>query len=480
MTHKSESFIVTKDEKKWNLVDMETLNSFKVDKESKQIKNKTWNYGQFLKPIYDPYLLLNLLETNTYHAQCCGEIARTASGSGYTINPISIETDIDESERLKVLDTLNKISNLNEQLYRRQYDVHSIGYGAIEIIREGKSNSRFIDLKHIPSQHLRRHQDGIRIKQQIHFKSVWFYLYGQNYDSNGNPFDVKASTGEIVKYNSLSPQKRANEILWAMKYTPKSQFYGLPSIISAIPTIQGDLSRSKYNKSFFANYGVPSFAVTIAGDFKDYDKRPGDVGFDHTQTLKYKITQQLREVMENPYSAITILIPSEGEEGKVDIKLQPLTVESKEASFRLYRKDNRDEVLTAHKVPPYQIGINEPGLLGAINILESNRIYKNTVIEPLQANDEYDINLLLSNEIGLNTCRFALQEIDIHDYSSDWTIAKEMLDRAVMRPIDAQSYFGERFGLTPDIDNPHLKEYYLKGIPLKSIWKDIPTTEKFK
>lgn len=474
---KADAFIVTKDDGSWDLIGANVLDKYTTKNNtardgSKQIETLGWDYNSFHEPLYEPEQLLDLLEINTYHAKCVEDVALTSAGLGYTIGEVSEETSIDPVEKKKAENFLSGIKKLNKQLYQRQYDRGSMGYGAIEVIRTGRSNSPITNLKQIPGQHLRRHRDGIRVKQQIGNKTVWFVIYGENYDRHGRPFDVDAETGEICRYNSLAGPNRANEILWSQDYTSKTQFYGMPRIAPAIPTIEGDLSRTQYNTSFFRNYGLPAFAVLISGDFEDYDKEPGDEGYDFTKTLKYKISQQVKEVMKNPHSAMTILMPSEGEEGNVEIKLQPLSVETKEASFRLYRRDNRDEVLTAHRVPAYRIGINETGNLGGSNSKDANRIYKDSVIEPLQLDDENDINMLLRDELGIKTCKFQIIEIDIHDYTNDWKVAREMIDKAVMRPLDAQIYFGERFGIKPDTKNPYLQEYYMNGKPLDQLWEN--------
>lgn len=471
---KPDAFIVTKDDGDWDLVNAGVMDKYAIKTDvdsdgSKQIHGDGWDYNSFYEPIYDPEQLLELLELNTYHKQCCDEIAQTAGGLGFTINAVSDKVDINTTEETKINEFFSTI-RINKLLYKRQYDRRAMGYGAIEIIREGRSNSNITNLDHIPSQHLRRHRDGIRVKQQIGTKTVWFVIYGQNKDRKGKLFDVDAESGEIVQYNRLAPENRANEILWSMDYTPKSQFYGLATIVPSIPTIHGDLSRSAYNTSFFKNYGMPAFAVMVSGDFEDYDKDPNDPDYDITQTLKYKISGQIKEVMKNPHSAVTILVPSEGEEGNVEIKLQPLSVETKEASFRFYRKDNRDEILATHRVPAYRIGINEIGNFGGSNSDDANKLYKNGVIEPLQADDEDDINLLLRLEFGITTCKFAINEIDVRDLTADMTIAKEMFNMAAMRPIDIINHFGERFGLKGDEKNPYLKEYYLNGKPLDTVW----------
>ena len=69
-----------------------------------------------------------------------------------------------------------------------------------------------------------------------------------------------------------------------------------------------------------------------------------------------------------------------------------MSTDVKEASFRLFRKDNRDEVMIAHGVPGYRIGIIETGSLGGSTARESTEIYKRSVIDPRQVIIEETIN----------------------------------------------------------------------------------------
>jgi len=48
-------------------------------------------------------------------------------------------------------------------------------------------------------------------------------------------------------------------------------------------------------------------------------------------------------------------VPTMEGQGEVNIEFKPLSTEVKEASFRLFRQDNRDEILAAHGVPPYRM-----------------------------------------------------------------------------------------------------------------------------
>lgn len=474
--NKPDAFVVTKDDGSWDLIGAGVMEKYAikadVDNEgSKQLKSDGWEYGEtLLEPLYDPSQLAELLEINTFHAQCCDVVATDAGGLNWTINPVPGREGSDES-KIKAEEFIMKIRHgINKVLRKRDYDRRAMGYGAIEIIREGRSRTPPVNLVHIPSHLLRRHRDGVRVVQKVGTRTVWFVIYGANRDEKGKPYDVHADTGEKHKYNSLRPEERANELLWSMDYTPKSQYYGLAKVVPAIRAIYGDTSRADYNTAFFKNYGMPAFAVTVAGDFEDYDKVPGDPDYDVTQTLKYKISQQIKEVINNPHSAITILIPSEGEEGNVEIKLQPLSIETKEASFRMYRKDNRDEVLTAHRVPGYRIGINETGALGGSNTDEATKIYKMSVVEPLQSDNEEDINWLLRDEFDITDWQFSISEIDTRDMLEDIKIAGKLFRMAAMTPRQLIEYFGERFGLKADSKNPYLDEYYINGVPLDSLY----------
>lgn len=479
--NKADAFVVTSEDGSYDIVNADILERYsikaEVDEEgSKQLKTDGWEYDDtLLEPLYDPQQLCELLEINTYHENCVDVVARDSAGVSYDIVPVTGENE-KQINKTQITDFLDNIEpSINELLYRMNYDRRATGYGALEIIREGKSKSRPVNLSHISSYTLRRTSDGKRVKQRVGTKTVWFVIYGKNYDDEGNLCDVHADTGEFYPYNSLSRENRANELLWTMEYTTKSKYYGLPKIVGAIPAISNDISRAKYNTSFFKNYGMPSFAVLVSGDFVDYEESEfledgtRNPNYDVTKTLKWKISKQLKQAIKNPHSAVTILVPSEGEEGNVEIELKPLSVETKEASFRLFRQDNRDEVIHAHRVPPYKVGINETGSLGGTNIQEATTNYKNDVVLPIRFNNEYLINKLVKNEFNINNWKFKIIEHDSRDYSKDIAIIKELFLMAAITPRQIIENIGDRFGLTAS-DNPFLDEYYLNNVPLDSIW----------
>ena len=110
--------------------------------------------------------------------------------------------------------------------------------------------------------------------------------------------------------------------------------------------------------------------------------------------MKYRISEQIREVIKNPHSAICITIPSEGEEGNVDLKITPLSVQTEEGHFRMLRKDTRDEVLHAHHVDPSRLGIYDAGSLNGGNSDNTRASYKYGTIAPIKAEIEDLVNLI--------------------------------------------------------------------------------------
>ena len=476
----SDSFIVTvNDNDEYNVVDQLELEKYslkaRVDHDgSKQVVDEEFTHGiTVLEPRYNPYDLVKLLDLYTYHAACVDAVAVDTTGVNYTLKPVEGVEPVD-AERIRFMDVLERSKpSINTHLQRMVYDRRAIGYGALEIIRDTTSKSDIKRLKHIPAHTLRRHSD---LKRVVHLtpggKRVWFVIYGKNYDENNNPVDVHADTGAFHPYNSLAPHERANELLWTMEYAPGTDYYGRPPIISALGSIKGDISAVKYNNSFFDNYGMPKFAITVTGDFADYDVDPQDPDYDITQTLRYKIGQQIKEVIKNPHSAICITIPSEGEEGNVELKITPLSVQTEEGHFRMFRKDTRDEVLHAHHVDPSRLGIFDSGNLNGTNSDNTRNAYKYGTIAPIKSEVEDLVNRI-GDELECTSWTFSIEEVSPVDYTKDLALAEFLFGRAAMTPRELIENFGAKFGLTAPEGNPFLDEYYLNNVPLKQVWDTV-------
>lgn len=329
----------------------------------------------------------------------------------------------------------------------------------------------------------------VRILQKEGTKKRWFVLYGKNYTPDGVPFDVNCDTGEMVTYGSLKESERANEIIWGNDYSPHNIDYGSAKVIPLLKVIHGDLSRDRYNQSFFENYGMPSYAVTVTGDY-DAGPQPGDPDYVYEETFEYQIKQQLQNVVDKPYSSVILMIPSI--EGDVGVNLTPLNVGSggEEAGFRMFRADNRDEILAGHGVPPYRIGLSIEGSLGGNVSTESSVIYTTSIIQPIKKMNEDLLNNLLYTEFvhqkRINNepyilagrylnWQFKIAEIDKRDYQQDLSNALALFQMGAITPRQITETLGKPFKAYADPNNTLLDEYYVNGVPMKNLFMNDGT-----
>lgn len=462
---KSESYIVT-DQEEW--VHKSILDEYAIKTGKGLDTEKVWEYEDVVEPPAPPKALLNLLDLNTWHKASVEAVANDASGAGWTLTPKpNIENpSLEQEQRAKEFLENQKVK-INRLLYQREYDAEALGYGVLEVVREhGNREAPIKELNHYPAFTFRRCADGVRVVQRVGNYKRYFIIMGTNQDEHG-VFDVHFETGE-KHYEGLPEHLRANELLWLNRHNPESVLYGKAPITPGISSIYGDYNRSRYNIKFFENYGIPAMYVTITGDFDPGILDPTDPDYNPSNTLQARITEQLRSVIHNPHSAMVIQVPSEGEDGNVDVKLEPLSTDTKEASFRLFRKDNRDEVIAAHHVDPNRVGVTDTGKLGASNAEMTNKAYRTTTIKPLLKYNEEEITKLLNVGLGITDWEFKLITTDTDDKQVDIDKTLSLVENGLMTLNEARDLIGEEFGIARLDDNILLDEFYYHGQALRN------------
>lgn len=410
-----------------------------------------------VQPLYNPEALARVLELNPYHYRACKVKARDAAGLGYEL--VANKDNPSEQQKQDAEAFLNGIKpSLSVVLDRAQYDFEAIGYGLMETPRvKFDVKGPLQTIVHMPSHTMRAHVDGNRWCQIRNGKKRWFKRFGHD-------ADVHQDTGQEAPLGTLDPIKaRATEVVSLINYTSRSDYYGLSDVLPALGAIHGDVARRDYNIAFFDNYGVPAYAVFISGNFD-----PGDEDPVTRQTpLEKTIEDHFANIQANPHSTMILSIPTAGAgEGEVKIEMKPLSVEVKEASFRLYRKDNRDEVLSAHGVPPYRAGIAEEGSLGGTSAKESTEIYKQSIIEPRQEVLESIITMLLHDAFEITDWKFKLVRIDTTDEMHDADLQGKVFLMGGIMPIQIIRYWAKRFGsdVPKELEqHPALNAYYVHG-----------------
>ena len=427
--------------------------------ESKQLgkdafADTDYTSDSLVKPLYAPLTMAKLLEINTYHMRACRTKAEDVAGNGWKLTPLVEEPD---EEQKKIIEDFieGQEESIEETIKKLQLDKELVGYFSMEVAREfnafdGKVNM----IKHMPAHTVRIHKEGNKYCQYRNNKKTWF----RNYDYK---MDIERKTGKEVKGNGLAKDTRGNEMIWNVKYTPRSCFYGIPDITPAIGAITGDISRRDYNIAFFNNYGVPAYMVSICGDFD-----PGEVDPDTGKTkLVEQIEEKFKEVIRNPQSVMILTIPrhDQASGGEITIKVEPLSTDIKEASFRLYRVDNRNEVITAHAIPPYRMGIYETGSLAGNLGAESTEIYYTSVIKPQQEVYNNIMNHYVLPTLLITDWKWTLNSIDLEDIDKEIDRCVKLIGIASMTPNEAIEYLGDHFGLEKSEDNPAMDMHYMSG-----------------
>jgi PBSX family phage portal protein len=402
--------------------------------------------------------MAKLMEINTYHMRACRTKAEDVAGNGYRIYP-KVEKP-DEKQKEKLEEFIKKQPEPIEKTFNKlQLDKECTGYFAMEIARTFNNFDGEVDLiGHIPAHTIRIHKSGVKYCQSRNTKKVWFRDF--NYEK-----DIDSQTGQEQKAKSLKPNNRGNEVVWSVNYTPRSCFYGIPDVTPSIGAITGDVARRDYNVAFFSNFGVPAYLVSISGDFD-----PGEIDPKTGKTpLVANIEKKFQELVNNPQSVMILTIPkTETGQGEITIKVEPLSTEVKEASFRLYRNDNRDEVIASHGMPPYRMGIYETGQLAGNLGREATTIYYESIIKPRQNVFNHIMNHYILPTLGITDYVFELESIDLTEIDNDVERCIKLIASGVMTPNDAIEYLGEYFGLKVDPDNIAMTFHYINGRAIDS------------
>jgi len=397
------------------------LKKYEIPQTNQIISEVKWG-AEALPPPYDLSKLMAWLESNVTHNSCIRQKVQDSVGIGWHLEDV-LDVESPDKEKKTLAEFFNKVNESEDiiNVCKKVFlDYEACGNSYIEVVRGTASdpNSRAIKaLYHVNATFVRWVNTYDKYLQQIGAKKVYFKLFGDERVMNKN-------TG---KFESVStPEDIANELIQIKQYTPRSYWYGLPEWLPALLAMYGSMKEQEYNLDFFTNYGVPAYAVVLSGI-----------------TVKPEVEDSIKkyfetEVKANPHKTMVFGLPQGGE-----VRFEKLSVETKEASFRIYRRDNRDDILTAHHVPPYRVGIVQQGQLGGTIAGDVDRIYLDSVINPRQRDFEWLINQLIVKEaFGIMGWAFRFNDIDIDDRTKMSDIDSKYLSIGVLTPNEIRKRIG--------------------------------------
>ena len=384
-------------------------------------------YGLFdvITPPWNLYELANFYDTSFANHAAIDAKVENIVGLGYDFETaqstmLRLETAMNADqqdrarnriERARIelrswLESLNDDDSFTNTMMKFYTDVQATGNGYLEIGRTTSGEIGYVG--HIPSttMRVRRKRDGY--VQIIGNKVVYFRNFGAK---NQNP---------------VTTDPRPNEIIHFKEYSPLNTFYGIPDIMSAITSLQGDQLASQYNIDYFGNKAVPRYVVTVKGAKL-------------TEEAEDKLFRFLQTSLKGQsHRTLYIPLPGDTESNKVEFKMEPIESGIQEASFKEYRKQNRDDILIAHQVPLSKIGGGDSSNIASA--LAQDRTFKEQVARPAQKNLEKMINRIVKEKTDI--LEFKFKELTLTDEIAQSQILERYVKNQIMVPNEARQALG--------------------------------------
>ncbi len=361
---------------------------------SQQLAEAAWKQayaaGEVIEPPYNLEALASLYETNPAHKACVDAKVTNIVGLGYRFVPVGDETQAAEAN-LQLVEHLfancNPDMTFTEIMRAVWTDVECLGNGYLELTRN--SRGEIDGFYHVPAVTIRVRADHngyvqVREGRKRHFRAL------------GSEERIDEQSGLVQ-----------NELLQLYKYTPQSSYYGVPDIIPALSAMLGDKAACEYNLDFFEHNAVPRLAIIVEG-----------------ARLSEGLLNQIQHYMESEIKGQahkTLVLEAPGTDAKV--RIEPLTVNSnEEAGFIEYHRQNRDEVLMVHRVPPAKVTIIEDS--NRANATDQDKTFREQVVRPEQRRVEFRINSMIRNEMGIGDWQFRFREMDLTEALQEAEVAR--------------------------------------------------------
>jgi PBSX family phage portal protein len=385
---------------------------------------------QIVQPPFNMLYLSQLYDVSPYHHSAVNAKVANVVGLGYKFEETfkvtqKVQDVIDEPKKLDRLRTkieaakvelrdfiesLNSDDSFTENMKKVYTDLEATGNAYLEVGRTATGKIGY--LGHIPTttMRIRRHRDGF---VQVVYNRYTFF---RNFGDTETP-------------DQIGTDPQPNEVIHFKKFTPSNTYYGVPDILSAKNAVAGDEFAQRFNLDYFENKAVPRYIITVKGAKLSADSERKLLEFFQTG-LKGR-----------NHRTLYIPLPSDGENSRVEFKMDPVEAGVQDSSFNNYAIENRDRILIAHRVPISKIGM--PAGVSLANAKDADKTFKEQVCRPMQEELEYKLNKILSEFTDAFVLRF--EELSLTDEETMARIDDTYLKGKVILPNEVRS----RKGLAP-------------------------------
>lgn len=296
--------------------------------------------------------------------------------AGMTIEPDSISEEVLNEKQSKVAKALNPMCSVSFQdlMDHVGEDLANTHNGYIEVVRRGGDPVKgpITGLHHIPAAEVFVHVENRA--HDYHYEVVTtgveggvrrFARFGDKADFMERPTGGKApgTSGE------LSPEA-VSEVIHFRYPSSMSRYYGIPTWLSAVASIELVQALHQHEFDFYNNRGVPEFLLFLMG------KKLGSEEWDEVE--------KLFQAQIGPGNAFKSGAFNFGDD--MTVQLEKLAMEGKsDGRFQEMANSLALEIVSGHRIPPLLAGITIPGKLGATNELPNALMaYQTLTVAPDQ------------------------------------------------------------------------------------------------
>lgn len=283
-------------------------------------------------------------------------------------------------------------------------DAYTTGNGYFEIGRTVEGRVGFIG--HIAAKDIR-----IRNKKDGYVQYV-----------DGHPIFFR-NFGDLGKKDPFGLDPNPNEIIHYKVYSPTSQYYGVPEVVSVVDAIAGVQYATKYNLEYFENKAVPRYIIKLK-----------NVQINDVQQAKL---MKFFETTTRQTSHRSLMVPIVGGD-KSDISFEAVETGKQEASFSEYIDMNTTLILSRHRIAKSYLGISEGQ--GLSSSRDADKVFKDSVTGPQQRIIENKINRMMS-ELS-HRFIFKLAEYSLTDEKTQSDIDDKYLRMGVLVPDEVRQKLG--------------------------------------
>jgi hypothetical protein len=332
--------------------------------------------------------LSRLILHNPYHSASIALKKHATVGLGFKLDD-KIKSVLDPLTHSDITAVLNVVAE----------DFFSVGNGYLEVVRQGTGpTAKIVGLHPLPADFVYIYDEG---KGQWHFELVGLPVgfmggslgyrlprFGDSERFYANGGGVRPSgTGGLVatEPSPTAPTGTISEVIHFVNPSALNRWYGVPSWLSAVSSIELMQALDQREFDFFINRGVPEFLLFITG---------AKAGDEQWKALETAMAAHIG--VGNAHKSMAMNLP----EPEAKIILEKLDVEGTDqgARFQNITDTLSLKIVSAHQVPPLLAGIQIPGKLAANNELPNAiRTFQILTIAPAQEIFENRLETTLGN-----------------------------------------------------------------------------------